>query len=72
MSDLVRAENLLREAASEIAMLRRSNEILAARVETMDLLGAFLRAQMPHGGGGVMSPDVVWSINQFLARETKP
>ena len=40
-------ENLLEQTAEEITTLRRQNEVLAAKVEMIDLFAAVLFAQPP-------------------------
>lgn len=50
---------LLRRGAAEIRQLRHENEILRAKVETMDLMAAMLFARPATGNGGTVSLDVV-------------
>lgn len=52
-------------AIAEIRALRMENQILRAKVDTMELLGAFLHADPPRRGGGLMSEDAA----QLLQRE---
>lgn len=54
---------LMLHAANEIKMLRRSNEILGAKVEVMELFGMALRAS-PGNGLNCMSEDIVWRLEQ--------
>lgn len=55
-------EHLLRQAAEEINSLRRHNELLAARVETVELLASFLHARPPEQRGVAMGEDVAWKM----------
>jgi hypothetical protein len=54
-------EALLRQAAAEIQGLRRTNEILLAKVEVMELFACVLHTEPARRGGG-MSPDVAWQL----------
>lgn len=40
-------KDLLIHAREEIIKLRRENEILQAKIQTAELLGSFLHAQLP-------------------------
>lgn len=55
--------DLLREAAAEIRSLRRANELLAARNEVIDIIGAIVLPRQTQG----MTEDVAWKIDQKLA-----
>lgn len=57
----------LRQASHEIQWLRRDNEILRAKVQTMDLLGQFLRAQVREPSEGA-TVDSVWTIERLIQR----
>ena len=57
-------ERLLREGADEIRSLRRQNEILAAKVETVELMAVFLHARPPEHRGIGMSEDVAWKMTR--------
>lgn len=59
-------EELLRNAQHEITMLRRANEVLGAKVETMDLFASIFRTQPASDGRG-MTVDIVWLLNKKLA-----
>ena len=55
--------NLLRDAAAEIRALRRHNEILAAKVEMIDLFACVLHtapAQRNEGAG----IDIAWELDR--------
>ena len=54
-------KQLLLEAKEEILSLHRRNELLSAKVETMELLAGFLHAQVPSRNVG-MSEDVAWKL----------
>jgi hypothetical protein len=64
---------LLLEARSEILDLRRQNELLRARVDTMDLLATVLFTR-PHQVAQGGSVDVAWKIMKAVedARTGKP
>lgn len=71
MTDL---EDTLRRGANEIHRLRHQNEILSAKVETMELLAGFLQATLPSRPMGA-SPDIAWAMLRAadtLAAEAKP
>lgn len=57
----------LRQASHEIQWLRRDNEILRAKVQTMDLLGQFLRAQVRQDSESA-TVDSVWTIGRLIQR----
>lgn len=70
-------KNLLLHAKQEIVALRRRNEILAAKVETMDMMTFVLRSSPPPQQSIGMGEDVAWLIDRELqaieAKEaTKP
>lgn len=71
-------KNLLQRAQDEILMLRRSNEVLRAKVETMDLFALVLRTEPNYPQTG-MSEDVAWLLGKEIidielseGREPKP
>lgn len=59
--------HLLRQAAHEIRQLRRTNEVLQAKVDTMDTLAAFLFATPPSRGVG-MSEDIAWQLDRLVEK----
>ena len=69
MTDL---ESLLNSTRYEIMQLRRDNEILRAKVETMDLFALILK---PRYGSQGASPDIAWAlqkkIDELAAAEKK-
>jgi hypothetical protein len=54
--------HLLLRAIAEINGLRRSNEILGAKVEVMELFGMALRARSD--GMNCASEDIVWRMQE--------
>lgn len=66
MSD--RLKHLALTAAVELRQLRKERDLLAARVETLDLLAAFLFAKPPQQSGVGMGEDVAWAIDRELER----
>jgi hypothetical protein len=59
-------QNLLDDAVREIKSLKRSNELMRARLDMFDDCIALLSAQVNRQGMG-MSPDISWEIEQHLA-----
>jgi len=58
-------EQTLHEAKQTILQLRRTNEILSAKVEVMNLFATVLHTQ-PAYNSQSMSPDVCWEIDNRL------
>lgn len=56
-------KNVLLQAQSEILTLRRRNEVLQAKVDTMDLFALVLRTQPAYQSVG-MGEDVAWLIEK--------
>lgn len=63
MSELERALHL---AIDQLQSLRVENRVLAARVETMELMAGFLFAKPPERTGGAMAEDAVWLLHKEL------
>lgn len=63
-------QELLGRAAAEISQLRRTNEILQAKVSTFEacMLLFSTEPNFPRTG---MSPDVVWEINKHLSTQNQ-
>jgi hypothetical protein len=61
-------ERAMRMAIDQLRELRRENEVLRARVETMDLLGAFVLAIPPQRGLQGMGEDAAWLLQRELDR----
>lgn len=60
---------LLTRAVDEIRDLRRTVEILRAKVETMDSMMTLLHSRPRELGFIANSPDIVWQIARELANE---
>lgn len=58
-------------AVEQIRRLRHENEVLRAKVETMELLAGFLHAQMPSLRGGGMEEDAAWLLQRELEKMEK-
>ena len=58
-------KNLLLQAQHEIIGLRRRNEILQAKVDTMDLFAVVLRTAPAHQSMA-MGEDVAWLIDKEI------
>lgn len=58
-------ENLLRQAREEILRLRRTNDILSAKVEVIELFSLVFQTQPAYPSTG-MSIDVAWLIQRRL------
>ena len=58
----------LAQAMYKVRDLRRQNEILGAKVQTMDTLAAFLFAQPPNHSMGA-EEDIAWRIEKLLASQ---
>ena len=54
-------KNAVLEGSAEIEVLRRRNEVLEAKVDTLDLVAALLFAQ-PRSSGRGMAPDIAWKM----------
>ena len=59
---------LLKDAVSEIRMLRRQNEIMGARLNMFDDMMTLFRTPPLYPGPG-MSPDLTYAIEKHLASE---
>lgn len=59
-------EEILERAAEEIRSLRRANEVLAAKVDTMNLFALVLRTSPSYQGQGE-GEDIAWRIDQVLS-----
>lgn len=58
-------KNLLQNAKQEIEQLRRQNEILRAKVETMDLFALTLRTEPKYPSQGY-GEDVAWLLGKAI------
>lgn len=59
----------LHQAIYEIRELRRQNEVLRAKVDTMELLSQFLHANVSHASIG-MGEDIAWRMEKLLQQIT--
>ena len=59
--------SMLRDAINEIQGLRRTNEILQAKVDTMDLMALFLRTEPRYPSQG-MTQDIAWILEREIDR----
>lgn len=68
-------KNIMADARVEIMALRRRNDILSAKVDTMELLASINRP-MRAESTSAMSVDVVWQLDNAVTainqREAKP
>jgi hypothetical protein len=62
-------KQVLKDALYEIESLRRQNEVLAAKVEVVNIFAAALLGPKPPQG---MSPDVAWALRQEIAKYSEP
>jgi hypothetical protein len=69
--NITEARVLLAQAAEEISRLRRQNELLAARVEVMDLFACVLHTR-PAGQSQGYAEDLVWKIRAALEQTEFP
>lgn len=61
------SKNTLKIARDEIISLRRSNELLSARVEMIDLFACVLHTK-PAEFQRAASPDVAWELSKAITR----
>jgi hypothetical protein len=61
-------ERAMRMAIDQLRELRRANEILAARVDTMDLMATFVLARPPERRAQGMGEDAAWLLERELDR----
>lgn len=59
-------KELLQRASNEIKGLRSQNQLMAARLEVFDSM-MLLFTSMPQRSGGMMSPDIVWEIDNAIS-----
>lgn len=67
---MTREIELLNEAAFEIKILRRQNELMKARLDMFDAINMMLHTEVARQSQG-MSPDVVWAIEKFIEDQPK-
>lgn len=59
-------KSTLEDAIREIEGLRRENEKLTIKVETFEKCFMMVRALQPQSCGSMMTPDVVYALNERL------
>lgn len=59
-------KQLLEHALNEINSLRRSNELMRARLDMFDAVMSALHGQPARENGGLMSPDVTHEIRKRI------
>lgn len=64
-------QELLHRAVLEINSLRRSNELMSAKLEMFDNVMSALHGQPAANRRGGMSPDLVWEIEKHLREFTE-
>jgi len=64
-------KHILLTAKSDIIQLRRENEILFAKVSTMEGILALFYGRPSGIGRGGIEPDIVSEIDKYLATEKK-
>lgn len=60
--------NTLTEAALEIKNLRKSNELMAARLDVFDSMVSIFKAT-PSSNGYGMAPDVLFDIDRMIEKK---
>lgn len=60
-------KQLLIDARNEITALRRTNEILAAKVEMIDLFALVLHTEPARQSRGAC-PDIAWQLSQAVEK----
>lgn len=60
---------LLKQATSEIKMLRGQNQLMSARLDMFDNMMSVLHTDVARKSQG-MSPDLVWEIEKFIEKES--
>lgn len=61
-------KELLQMALMEIKSLRKRNELMTVRLDMFDAVMSALHGQPASNRGGLMSPDIVYEIESFLAK----
>lgn len=60
-------KELLQRALSEIKSLRKSNELMGARLDMFDSVMSALHGSPANNGRGLTSPDIAYEIEKHLA-----
>ena len=72
MAELITVEkSLLSQSIGEIKSLRRSNELMSARLQMFDDMMSVLHGQAGFRDRGGMSPDVVFDLEAALNKTEK-
>lgn len=58
-------KGLMLRAIDEIQQLRRTNEVLSAKVEVMELFGLLFRAA-PNYGNNCVTEDIAWAMQRRI------
>jgi hypothetical protein len=58
--------NALRDAATEIRSLRRSNELMRARLQGIDDALQLMNATPPTRHGEGAAPDIAWALDRHV------
>lgn len=61
-------KELLQRALSEIKGLRKSNELMNARLDMFDDIMSALHGHPAHKQTGAMHPDIAYEIEKYLAK----
>lgn len=69
-SMMIETKRAMGMAIDQIRRLRQHNEVLQAKVDTMELLAGFLHAQVPSLRGG-MEEDAAWLLQRELEKIEK-
>lgn len=64
-------KELLERASSEIKFLRAQNQAMATRLEIYDNMMLLFTSSPRHSGTGLMSPDIVYELDQTIDRVKK-
>lgn len=62
------AEMLLREALADIEDLRRQNELMAAKLEGVEMMAMAVSSRLPSGPSTGMKECVVHKIRRYLEK----
>lgn len=63
------ATNLLREAVEDIEYLRKQNELMAAKLEGVEIMAMAVGSERPRRQGTPMKECIIQKIKQFLVSE---
>jgi hypothetical protein len=60
-------KQMLQHAIGEIKTLRASNQLMSARLEVYDQMMRLFHTQPNYGSHGMMHPDIVYEIDNYLS-----